>query len=53
MPKFKKGDPQLTFTRKDGKKFTKTYHSVSASKRALKGWKANGGKTVKVSRFNK
>ena len=46
MPKFKSGDPQITFVRKDGKKFTKTFHSKSAANNAWKGWKSAGGKVA-------
>lgn len=47
MPRFKKGDPQVTFKRKDGKLFKKTFHTPAAARKAVKGWRANGGSTKK------
>ncbi|MBP0902394.1 hypothetical protein ACFSKN_02100 [Mariniflexile gromovii] len=52
MPRFKKGDIQLTFTRRDGRKFTKTFHSKSSSMRAERGWTARGGKRPRFGVFN-
>ena len=51
MLKFKKGDGQLTFTTKKGKKFIKTFHSASARTKAYKAWQANGGKKPKLGTF--
>jgi len=53
MPKFKIGDPQLVFIRKDGKTFTKTFHSRETKNKAAKGWKAAGGTIAGVSLFGK
>lgn len=44
MPTFKVGDRQIRFISSDGKRFTKTFHSSAAAARALKGWKAAGGR---------
>jgi hypothetical protein len=42
--------PKLTFIRKDGKTFTKTFKSLTTAKRAVKGWTANGGKMKRKKR---
>lgn len=52
MPKFKKGDPQALFERRDGGLFKKTFHSVAAAKRALAGYRAAGGRAKKAGRFS-
>ena len=46
--KFKKGSPQLTFTKRNGTKFTMTYRSSESTKRAKKGWISKGGKSPKI-----
>ena len=43
MPTFHNGAPQRTFKKKDGTRFTKTYHSAKAAQRAERAWVANGG----------
>jgi len=48
MPKFKWGAPQVTFKRRNGKKFTNTYHSRGAAAKSARAWRAKGGKVVKT-----
>lgn len=52
MPRFKKGDPQLVLIKKDGSKFTKTFHSEAAKSRAWKGWISNGGRIAQSKKYN-
>ena len=52
MPKFRHGDAQVTFRRKDGRKFTKTYHSHSAAARAIRGWRNSGGPNPKIGAYS-
>lgn len=51
MPKFRIGDKQITFIRQDGRKFTKTFHSIQSASDALKGWRKAGGKILKTGNF--
>jgi hypothetical protein len=36
--------PRLTFKKKSGGTFTKTFKSLTTAKRAVSGWKAAGGR---------
>ena len=51
MPKFKWGAPQVTFKKKNGSKFTMTYHSRTASAKSIKAWRSSGGKVVGTGMF--
>jgi hypothetical protein len=51
MPKFKRGAPQVTFIKKNGKTFTNTYHSRSASAKSVKAWRSYGGKVKKTGQL--
>lgn len=51
MPKFKKGDAQVTFRKRNGSTFTKTYHSRSAAARSVKAWRKNGGSVSRTGRY--
>lgn len=50
---FKTGDRQLTFKRKDGKKFTKTYRTPSAAAKSFKAWIRKGGSKPVSGFFDK
>ena len=51
MPKFKKGDPQVTYYKRNGSEFTKTYHSKSAAMRSVKAYKSAGGRVCCMDTF--
>ena len=51
MPKFKWGAPQVTFRKRNGSKFTKTYHSRSAAAKSVKAYRSAGGKVVGTGIF--
>lgn len=36
--------PRLTFIKRDGGTFTKTFKSLTTAKRAVKGWTSAGGR---------
>jgi len=52
MPKFKTGAPQLTFSKKNGGKFTMTYHSRTAAVKSFKAMRSKGAKVLKMGAFN-
>ena len=51
MPKFKWGAPQVTYEKKNGSKFTMTYHSRTASAKSVKAWRSSGGKVLSTGMF--
>lgn len=51
MPKFKKGAPQVIFRKRNGSKFTKTYHSRTAAAKSVKAYRSAGGKVVGTGMF--
>lgn len=51
MPKFKIGAPQVKFRKRNGKTFTKTYHTRNAAARSIQAWKKRGGKVLGTSSY--
>jgi len=51
MPKFKKGAPQVIFRKKNGKKFTNTFHTRKNAAKAVVAWRAKGGKVLGTSTY--
>lgn len=51
MPKFHVGDPQVTFKRRDGRKFTKTFHGRTEAAKAVIAWRRKGGKVAGTGVF--
>jgi hypothetical protein len=49
--KFKVGAPQVTFIKRNGKTFTNTYHTRSASAKSVKAWRSYGGKVKKTGTY--
>jgi len=52
MPRFKAGDPQVVFIARDGRKFTKTFHSRTAAAKAVVGWRKAGGRISHLTAFS-
>ena len=50
---FVKGAPQATFTRRDGKKFKKTFKTKRKRQKAIKAWIARGGRRPKLSKLSR
>lgn len=53
MPKFQIGSPQVTFLRKDGRKFTKTYHSRKSAADSVRAYRRKGGRVVGTGFYDK
>jgi hypothetical protein len=51
MPKFLGGAPQVTFKKRNGSKFTMTYHSRTAAAKSVKAWRSSGGRVVKTGTY--